>query len=445
MNMRAVKGAVSAVAVVLVFSAAVVTSDAQTITKEGSNWVSEIEKSFQVSSGGSLEMSKIIGDVSVETWTKNEVFILEKRMMDVSSKKDAEEAVKRDTFDYNKSGNTVTVSGKNFESRMRRLSISFEVKVPENFDVEIGTAGGDVSLEKLNGEVGITTAGGDIEVAEISGPVKLKTAGGDIKIDTVRGELTASTAGGDIIAENIDEEASLSTSGGDIEMTNIGGTVKASTAGGDITLMESDGSVTLSTSGGDIEIEKVGGTVVAKTSGGDIEVRESEGDVSASTSGGDIALIAIGGPVEARTAGGDIQSEDVDGGVKVKTAGGDIDLVDIRGFIEATTAGGDLSGEITLKDFSLDHHVTMKTAGGDVMLYIPADMPATVHAVLKITKRARDKYSTSTDFSLSSKTEKGNGWGSDIEKVIITEGDINGGGDLIEIETTNGNIQIRKR
>jgi len=92
----------------------------------------------------------------------------------------------------------------------------------------------------------------------------------------------------------------------------------------------------------------------------------------------------------------------------------------------------------------------MKTAGGTVTLYIPANMPATVEAIVKINKRAREDYTISTDFSLDilkrdKKDAKDEDWGKDIVKVVSATGKINGGGDPIKLFTVNGNIQIKKR
>lgn len=428
------------IAVVMMSAAS---SYAQKLRKEGRYWVADIENSFKVSKGGTLVMKEIAGDVTVQTWSNDEVYVLEKRRMDVFTEKEAEEAVARTKAGYTQSGNTVTVDGAEFHRGW--MQSSFEVKVPAVFNLEVGTAGGDVSARGVSGAVKMSTAGGDIAVATIKGDVVLKTSGGDIDADTVDGLLEAKTSGGDISVANIEKKASLSTSGGDIILSQIGGEVEASTSGGDIVLRDSDGSVTVKTSGGDIEIVNVGGEVQAATSGGDIMVENSTGSVTASTAGGDIELLKIGGPVTAKTAGGDIESDGVDGGINVSTAGGDIDLNDVRGFIDAKTAGGDLAGEITLLDFSKDHHVSMKTAGGSVSLAIPANMPATFEVVLKITRNAREEYNIYCDFPLTITNENGGKWGRDIEKVLVGKGEINGGGDPITIETTNGNIEIKKR
>ncbi|MCR4439262.1 MAG: DUF4097 domain-containing protein [candidate division KSB1 bacterium] len=414
----------------------------QKLSKQGRRWVAEIETTFAVQPGGQLRMHDISGDVGVRTWDKPEVYILERRRMDVFTKEEAEEALKRAKVGYRHVGNTVEVDGSEFLRRW--MESSFEVHVPVRFDVEVRTSGGDLALSDLKGTIKLRTAGGDIAVRQTVGDAELSTSGGDITIDGNDGVLSASTAGGDIRALRITQRAKLTTSGGNIELGEIGGTVEASTAGGDIVVRDCKGSARVKTSGGDITLVNVGGEADATTSGGDIEVRGSTGAVKASTSGGDVVLFDIGGPISAKTAGGDIRSQGVKGGVQASTSGGDINLRGVQGFIEASTAGGDIYGEMTLADFSQDHHVRMKTSGGEVTLVIPERLPASVHAVLKITDRATDKYEILSDFALTIKEEQGTEWGRRIAKAIIATGELNGGGDPIEIETTNGNIRLKK-
>ncbi len=418
------------------------TSAAQKLSKQGLSWVAEIENRFAVQPGGQLSMHDISGDVTISTRDKSEVYIFEKRRMDVFTRGEAEEALKRAQAGYRQVGNTVEVDGSEFQRRW--MESSFEVTVPTRFNVEVRTSGGDLRLSGLQGNMDLKTAGGDISVRETVGDAKLSTSGGDITIDRNEGTLRAVTAGGDIRAARIGRQARLTTSGGNIELVEVGGEVEASTAGGDIIVRDSKGKVAVTTSGGDIELQNVGGEVEAKTSGGDIQVRTTSDAVKVTTSGGDIVLADVGGPITAKTAGGDIKSQGSKGGIQAATSGGDIELLGVEGFIEASTAGGDVQAEMTLTDFSRDHHVRLRTSGGNVTLTLPEGLPASVNAVLKITERTREHYEIVSDFPLKI-TEEPEGIGRHrLARMLTATGDLNGGGDPIDIETTNGNIRIKK-
>lgn len=394
------------------------------LRKEGRYYIADILKEYKVKKGGDLVMEKIRGDVAVTTWDKDVVKIHEIRKMDVVTEAEAKAVLKETDVLYQQSGNTIRVGGE--ESYRSYMSSTFEVTLPSAFNVEIGTSGGDISI------------------SDLKGTVELKTSGGDIDLVRIDGEVQAKTSGGDVTVEKTTQEVNIHTSGGDVEITDVKKEVEARTSGGDILVKNNQAKVSAHTSGGDIELENIGAEVDAHTSGGDIEVDGSKGKLEVATSGGDIELKNIDDVVEARTSGGDIEATNVVNGISAKTSGGDIDLNTIQGFIEAKTSGGDIAAKMTLSDFSKDHHVDMKSSGGDLTLYIPEKLPANISAIITIKGSSHRDYDIYSDFPLTSKKETDEKKRGRSEEVIRSEGKINGGGDLIQLETTNGNITIKK-
>ena len=400
---------------------------AQELTKRGRYYVAEITKTFNVQEGGQLIISDVRGDVRITTWDKKEVFVKELKRMDVYTEKEAKTVLEKSKSNYRQRGNTIEIGGEYYSRDW--IKSEFDVTVPKVFMIDIKTRGGDISVSRLNGEV------------------KLKTSGGDIVLEEIDGEVDAHTSGGDIEVINSTQSVRIKTSGGDIELENIGGPLVAKTSGGDIVLRNSKNRMDLHTSGGSIEIKDAGGEVKAHTSGGDIDVVNTQGDVEVHTSGGDIDLRNIGGRLDASTSGGDIKGDIINGSVKTSTSGGDIDLTDVKGGVEAKTAGGDISVEITLEDFKKNHHVDLRTAGGELVIYIPEKLPATIRAEIEISDRW-DDYNIYSAFPLTSTENTGEERRSRrrhrSRRSIRSEGDINGGGDLIELYTVNGDIHIKK-
>jgi len=419
-------GLIVAVAMGLLITVAL--SAQEQLRKEGRYYVGEVTQSFTVQPGGKLVMRDIQGDVRVEVWAKNEVFVHEIKRMDVFTEAEARTALKETKAGYVQRGNTIEISGEPFGRGW--IQSTFEVKVPKIFDVHIDTRGGDLTLSGLGGATDVSTAGGDIQM------------------DTIDGVVVASTSGGDISVRNSSKTVTLQTAGGDIELEDIGGPVEASTSGGDIRVQNSRGRAVVRTSGGSIVLNRIGGEVQAITSGGDISVEDAKGPVEVKTSGGDIDLRNIQGPLTAKTSGGDIQANGVHVGITVMTSGGDIDLRNVNGYVEGRTSGGDVSAELRITDFKIDHHVKMSSSGGSLTLYLPEKLPATIDAEIRISDFGED-YDIYSGFPLAMERggkeagEKGRrprGWG----KVLRAHGDINGGGDPITLTTTNGNITIKK-
>jgi len=400
---------------------------AQELTKRGRYYIAEITKTFKVQEGGKLIIDDVRGDVRVTTWDKKEVFIKELKRMDVYKEKETKTVLEKSKSSHRQSGNTIEIGGEYYSRDW--IKSEFDVTVPKVFMVDIQTRGGDISVRRLKGEV------------------RLKTSGGDIVLEEIDGEVDAHTSGGDIEVINSTQSVRIKTSGGDIELENIGGPVVAKTSGGDIVLRNSKSRMDLHTSGGSIEIKDAGGRVKAHTSGGDIDVVNTQGDVEVHTSGGDIDFHNIGGRLDASTSGGDIKGDIISGSVYTSTSGGDIDLKDVRGGVEGKTAGGDISVEITLKDFKKNHGVDLRTNGGELVIYIPENLPATIRAEIEISDSWED-YNIYSDFPLTStedtREERRSRRRHRSSRSIRSEGDINGGGDLIELYTVNGDIHIKK-
>ena len=395
-------------------------SHTQQLRKEGKYWIGDIQKVFDVKSGGNLLMDDVRGDVTIRTWKKNKVQIHEIKRMDIFTKIEAQAAMKESKSGYIQQGNTVRVGGPAFDRKW--IQSKFDIFVPVKFNCDIKTHGGDLSVTGIKGSLNAATGGGDIRLMEIDGPVKTKTGGGDIEISRTTQEVTAKTGGGDV---------NVSYSSGPVNVT---------TGGGDITISETKNQVEVRTGGGDAEIRKTQGNVKVKTGGGEIEVYDATGEVTAQTGGGEISIRNVTGNLLATTGGGDIEAQTVGGTINAKTGGGTVDLKDIQGALEVTTGGGDVTAEVTLKDFTKDHHMNIQTGGGEICLRIPPKLPATIQAEIKANRRNWEEYEITSDFPLKITTNNDN----PRYRIIRATGDINGGGDIINLKTGGGNIRITK-
>lgn len=198
------------------------------------------------------------------------------------------------------------------------------------------------------------------------------------------------------------------------------------TSGGSIEVNDLAGRVDLNTSGGSIKMGEIDGVVRANTSGGSITLEKASGEAYVHTSGGSISLGEIGGPAEAGTSGGSITVDGVNGDLKAHTSGGGLRLRNINGNLKAKTSGGSIHAEL-LKQ--IDAPVELKTSGGSIALEIPPNLQADLDAS---TSGGR----VIVDVPL---TVKGS-----FKKNSI-RGELNGGGEMIYLRTSGGNIEIQER
>jgi hypothetical protein len=183
-------------------------------------------------------------------------------------------------------------------------------------------------------------------------------------------------------------------------------------------------SVHVRTGGGAIEIHDVVGEIDAGTSGGGIEVIEARGPVRLDTSGGPIRVEEVNGDVVARTSGGSVRVVEVDGRVEARTSGGRVEVLDASGPVLARTSGG----SITLR-FSASPEGDAETSGGSIEVEIPEDAELDLEATT-----SGGRVRIDSDLELRGRVDSGD-----------VEGRLNGGGPLLRLHTSGGNIRLSAR
>ncbi len=142
--------------------------------------------------------------------------------------------------------------------------------------------------------------------------------------------------------------------------------VELKTSGGDVTVGDLQGKVTARTSGGDIALGKIAGEIHAATSGGNVRLAEGLAEVKLGTSGGDIRVGRAVGPTDLDTSGGNIEIKSVENTLYASTSGGDV-IAGIAGALKGdcklSTSGGRVRVAVD-KGASFD--LDASTSGGEV-------------------------------------------------------------------------------
>lgn len=186
--------------------------------------------------------------------------------------------------------------------------------------------------------------------------------------------------------------------------------------------------VSLKTSGGDIKIADLNGKVHARTSGGDVSLGKITGEIDAGTSGGDVSLAEGGATVRLSTSGGNIRVDRAVGATDLDTSGGDIVIKSVENTLHASTSGGDVTAGIA---GALKGECRLGTSGG----------------------RVRVTVDKGTAFDLDASTS-----GGDVDATGLTitiekrralrsklAGKVNGGGPLLKLRSSGGDISVQTR
>ena len=203
--------------------------------------------------------------------------------------------------------------------------------------------------------------------------------------------------------------------------------IDLNTLSSDISVANLTGDVRVRTSGGSLRFQSITGTVLGHTSGGSIEAINVAGDVQVRTSGGSLRFGAIRGFISGRTSGGSIKAVDCNEGIDIRTSGGGIWLGGISRNVTARTSGGSIQANMTTQPRGA---CSLRTSGGGITVTLIPDVAVALEA-----KASGGRVST--DFAVES-TIQG--------KVPQSrlEGSINGGGPLLKLRTSGGNIHLEK-
>jgi DUF4097 and DUF4098 domain-containing protein YvlB len=208
---------------------------------------------FNVSTspGKKLKVNAYAGGVKIETWKQNEVKV------EVFGNENAENYF---TYSANSDDAGVIVKSdvkSDFSNKKNfNINIEFKISVPENYNVDVLTGGGGISIANLTGDVSLNTSGGGIKLSKIIGNVTASTSGGNLKYDNIVGSINSSTSGGNVKILNFLGNVNVSTSGGNMELEGTNGSVDASTSGGNIKLVYGGKNmgIDLNTSAGNINV-----------------------------------------------------------------------------------------------------------------------------------------------------------------------------------------------
>ena len=389
----------------------VVAADLEAQTTEGN-----LSKRFTVKPGGNLVIEADRGGIEITTGETSEVKIDVKRKITGVSKEKAEQILATHEVTFDQDGDRVEVHARfpkdflqSLNKGAQRMQVHYEVLVPNRFNLDLRTAAGEISATDIAGTVKARTAGGSLKFAEIKGPFEGTTSAGSISLQGATGLVTARTSGGSISLGRLDSETTAETSAGSISVKHANGKLNAVTHGGGIELGEVAGPARVETSAGSIIVKTAKAQLSAITHGGRIEAGDLGGPAELTTSAGSIKIGSAHGPLVAKTSGGGIEIEQAGDTVTAHTSAGSITAGftgQPHGDCQLTTSGGGIT--VRLAD-NLGFDLDARTSGGRVI----TELPVTITVVGE-------------------------------HKGGALKGKVNGGGKVLELKTSAGDIVLKK-
>jgi DUF4097 and DUF4098 domain-containing protein YvlB len=221
----------------------------------GPSATGSFDRTLSVSGPIRLELSNTSGDVSITAGSDGKVHVHanarasgwgfespEKRMNEIIANPPVEQR-----------GDTIRIGGD--LSRIRNVSVSYEIEVPRATEVSATVLSGTQTIRGLHGPVKVESASGSIHVDHIDREAQLSTLSGTIRADHIGEDLRASSASGSVSASDIKGDVRISALSGTTEIIKPGGRVEASTASGSVDVQGATSDVKAHAASGRVNIQ----------------------------------------------------------------------------------------------------------------------------------------------------------------------------------------------
>ena len=307
-----------------------------------------------------------------------------------------------------------------YDSVVDRISKSFNVEgrsklVVQNDDGRTTIQANTASEVRIEVTKEVFHAKNEAEAKKEADRVQviLEQVGDRIEVRTVRPKWGFDLGGRPEVEVNYqifappDSDVSTKTSDGPVEVSGIHGNLQISSSDGDITFSDCNGDIDIQSGDGDIHASKSTGGIQISLRDGDLTASELSGKLVLKSSDGDVSVNAFQGKMDASSRDGKVDLNGVFTSLAAKSSDGDVDIT-----VQP--------GSVMQQDWGLS------SRDGDIQLRLPDDFAA------DLSVKARDgKINTTVPVTVTGSLSTN-----------TLSGKMNGGGYLLDVHTSDGDIQI---
>jgi len=251
------------------------------------------ERLIPFSPGGEIKVTDKNGRLVVEAWPRHEVRVQVTRVVRAGDRAKAEALMKELQADIEVGRDRIAIESrfpKRIETiglwdilgrKVAALQINYYVQVPEESDLVLRTANGDVRVTATRGKVDAATTNGDVRIENVKGNLDLLTTNGEVHLTALEGGVNAHTTNGSIVAEvrklTPRGWVDFGTTNGNVEAffaSDLKATVTATTTNGQVSIdfpVSQEGAMSSKTIRG--TIGGGGAKISLGTTNGNVEVR----------------------------------------------------------------------------------------------------------------------------------------------------------------------------
>lgn len=178
------------------------------------NALQQLEKDFNIPAGKRLNLQlQTGGSVNITGWDKDVVSIKLS-----AGGRDWQDC----RFEANETPDALQIVARYQGNRNSySTSLHFEIKVPKRFDIQIESAGGELRITDVAGDLRGKTMGGNLELKNVGGEVNLTTMGGNVILLSSEINGKVRTMGGQVLIQDVTGNIQGSSMGGDVNYVNV--------------------------------------------------------------------------------------------------------------------------------------------------------------------------------------------------------------------------------
>ena len=280
----------------------------------------DINEAFNVNEGGQLTLAAELGNIDIQTSETDTINVIVRRSAQLKVDRHAVDILKDFDVSFDHQDQNLHINAKfkgskrYWEKIASRFEVHFEITVPQQYDVNIKTENGGISVANVTGKVNANTISGELQFENITGTVIGHTSKGHVKLTGGKGDVYLRTSQGNITVNENTGTVDAMTSKGQLQYTDVLGKISGQTSGGNIKLSRCRGGAEVKTTNGNIELEN-DSPVTATTSKGSINANISDQlqeDSILDAAGGSISVFLmpqIGLKIDAKSKNGKITTD----------------------------------------------------------------------------------------------------------------------------------------
>lgn len=196
-----------------------------------------VKKTFDANSDVEIVLRNKNGSVVVSSWDKPQVLVIAEKVVKAHHEEKAQKIMEQVEIIFNASPERIEIEsdyppsnrshnsfwGLFFDEANAQISISYQLTVPKDANLELKTTNGSITIENTSGNINARSTNGSVKLLDVHGMIRARTTNGRIQAEVL--EFTR------------EDEIYFKTTNGSIKLdlpTNIQADVRANTTNGSI-------------------------------------------------------------------------------------------------------------------------------------------------------------------------------------------------------------------